>query len=93
MISTKHNKNLAANFHKDTGILEITHTGADPVSKEDWELALSYPSYRLFIRVLKCNIILIFTLYYDERLRMIYIFSLLTEKTTKFMRIVYSWEI
>ena len=88
MISTKHNKNLAANFHKDTGILEITHTGADPVSKEDWELALSYPSYCLFIRV-----ILIFTLYCDERLRMIYIFSLLTEKTTKFMRIVYSWEI
>ena len=53
MISTKHNKNLAANFHKDTGILEITHTGADPVSKEDWELALSYPSYRLFIRVIE----------------------------------------
>ena len=88
MISTKHNKNLAANFHKDTGILEITHTGADPVSKEDWELALSYPSYRLFIRV-----ILILTYNYDERLRMIYIFSLLAEKTTKFMRIVYSWEI
>ena len=53
MISSKHNKNLAAIFHKDTGILEITHTGVDPVSKEDWELAFSYPSYRLFIRVIE----------------------------------------
>ena len=51
MISSKYNKNLAAIFHKDTGILEITNTGVDPVSIEDWELAFNYPSYRLFIRV------------------------------------------
>jgi len=51
MISSKYNKNLVAIFHKDTGILEITNTGVDPVSIEDWELAFNYPSYRLFIRV------------------------------------------
>jgi len=61
MISSKHNKNLAAIFHKDTGILEITHTGVDPVSKEDWELAFSYPSYRLFIRRRRPNSCALFT--------------------------------
>ena len=50
MVKNNYNRNLVATFNNDTGVLEIVHNGA-PVTEEDWQTVLNYPTYRLYIRV------------------------------------------
>ena len=58
MVKNNYNHNLVATFNNDTGVLEIVHNGA-PVTEEDWQTVLNYPTYRLYIRV---SIILHYTI-------------------------------
>jgi hypothetical protein len=50
MVKNNYNRNLVATFNNETGVLEIVHNGA-PVTEEDWQTVLNYPTYRLYIRV------------------------------------------
>lgn len=50
MVKNDYNRNLVATFNNETGVMEIVHNGA-PVTEEDWQTVLNYPTYRLYIRV------------------------------------------
>jgi len=50
MLRNNYNRNLVATFNNETGVLEIVHNGA-PVTEEDWQTVLNYPTYLLYIRV------------------------------------------
>lgn len=50
MVKNDYNRNLVATFNNETGVLEIVHNGA-PVTEEDWQTILNYPTYRLYIKV------------------------------------------
>jgi len=49
MLRNNYNRNLVATFNNETGVLEIVHNGA-PVTEEDWQTVLNYPTYLLYIR-------------------------------------------
>ena len=50
MVKNDYNRNLVGTFNNETGVLEIVHNGA-PVTEEDWQTILNYPTYRLYIKV------------------------------------------
>jgi len=50
MVMNNYNRNLVATFNSDAGVLEIVHNGS-PVTEEDWQTVLNYPTYLLYIRV------------------------------------------